>query len=99
NENLDVLLNLITLYVQQRDAAIDVNEKNDAQVKVDTHFRKAERILKSELRKAHEKRVDDSALRIIEGKLYQAVKEYKEAAKAYLKALEVLQNSGKTLKL
>lgn len=99
SEDLDVLLSLITFYVQQRDAAVDVDEKNSAQVNVDIHFRNAKRVLNSRLKEAAEKRKDDTSLRIREGKLYQAVAKYAEAEKAYLKALEALRNSGKSLEL
>lgn len=98
-ENLDVLLSLITFYVQQRDAAVDVDEKNSAQVNVDIHFRNAKRVLSKRLKEAAENRKDDSNLRLREGKLYQAVAKYAEAEKAYLKALEALRNSGRTLDL
>lgn len=97
--NLEAMLNLITLYAQQRDSARDVVERNDAQVKVDQYFRKAMRILKRRLQETLDGRMDVFELHLLKGNLYQAVGKYAEAESSYQEALKDLQGSGKTIAL
>lgn len=99
HENLDALLNLITLYLGQRDEARDVVERNEAQVKSDAHFRNARRILERRLKEALENRKDNSDLLLTEGSLCQMVGKCVEAERAYLKALEALKGSGRAMEL
>jgi tetratricopeptide (TPR) repeat protein len=98
-ENVEAMVNLITLYLGQRDEARDAVEMNEAQTKADAHFRNARCVLKRRLQETLEKKGDDSDLRILEGNLYQAVGKHAEAERAYLKALETLKGSGRVMEL
>lgn len=99
SDNLDAMLNLIALYVGQRDEARDVVERNEAQVKIDEYFRRAQFILKRRFKDAQENRRDDSDIRLVEGNLCRAVGKYADAERAYQKALEALKGSARVQEL